>query len=111
MCGNCIDQSNWQCSYCMARPTSQNYSAPSQFSTVTWLFFVAFAAIFIGVLLIAFGSLAGQNGVSGGAVILIGPIPIILGNGPYSLWLIVVAAVVTIASLVFFLFFLFRRRA
>jgi uncharacterized membrane protein len=32
---------------------------------------------------------------SGGAVILIGPIPIILGNGPGSSWLILLAAIIT----------------
>jgi uncharacterized membrane protein len=73
------------------------------------LFFIAFAAIFIGMLLMAFGSLSNRGGVSGGAIILIGPIPIILGSGPYSVGLITLAAVLTVAALVLFL--VLRRRA
>jgi uncharacterized membrane protein len=61
--------------------------------------------IMIGVLLTAYGSLTGSTGgVSGGAVILIGPIPIILGNGPYSLTIIAMAVILTMFGLVFYLF-------
>jgi uncharacterized membrane protein len=76
---------------------------------VTLLFSVAFAMIMIGMLLITAGSVPGPNsGVSGGAVILIGPIPIILGTGPYSFEMIVLAAVLTVLALGFFL--LIRRK-
>lgn len=73
------------------------------------LFFVAFAMIVIGVLLVSAGSITGSNSeVSGGVVILIGPIPIILGTGPYSFEMIVTAAVLTVLALCFFL--LVRRK-
>ena len=72
------------------------------------LFLMAFAAIFIGVLLLALGSMSNPGNVSGGAVILIGPIPIILGSGPYSLALIALSVVVTIVAVVLFL--IVRRR-
>ncbi len=76
----------------------------SQLPLALWLFFVAFAMMFIGMALVAFGSLANSaSGVGGGAVILIGPIPIILGNGPNALPLIALAAVLTIFGLVFYL--------
>ena len=75
----------------------------------TLLFFVAFLTIFVGMLLMAFGSLSNLGNVSGGAIILIGPIPIILGSGPYSVALIALAAVLTIGAFVFF--FILRRRA
>jgi uncharacterized membrane protein len=65
--------------------------------------------IVVGVLLMTAGSLTGSNGgFNGGAVILIGPIPIILGTGPYSLLLIGFAAILTVIALVFFL--LMRRK-
>jgi len=55
------------------------------------------------------GSLTRSNGgFNGGAVILIGPIPIILGTGPYSLLLIGFAAILTVIALVFLL--LMRRK-
>jgi len=73
-----------------------------------WLFFIAFGVVFIGILLMMLGSLSNQGGFSGGAIILIGPIPIVLGTGPYSFGLIAVASVLTVASIIFFL--VVRRR-
>ncbi len=72
------------------------------------LFLVAFAAIFVGTLLIALGSISNLGSGSAGAVILIGPIPIILGSGPYSFPLIALSVGVTIVAIVFFL--VLRRR-
>ena len=72
------------------------------------LFLVAFAAIFVGVLLIALDSSTNLGTTSAGAVILIGPIPIILGTGPYSFPLIALSVGVTIVAIVFFL--VLRRR-
>lgn len=40
---------------------------------------------------------------------MIGPIPIIFGNGPYSVGLIAIAAVLTVAALVFLI--LSKRRS
>jgi len=67
------------------------------------LFLLAFAAIFIGTLLIALESNPIPGNASGGAIILIGPIPIILGSGPYSFELVVLAAALTIVAVVLFL--------
>jgi uncharacterized membrane protein len=65
--------------------------------------------IVIGILLVTAGSITGSgSGISGGAVILIGPIPIILGTGPYSFEMIIMAAVLTVLALGFFL--LVRRK-
>lgn len=73
----------------------------------TWLFFIAFAMIFIGMVLMAVGSLSNIGSISGGAVILIGPFPVILGAGPYSAVLIGLAIILTIFALAFY--FLIRR--
>ncbi len=112
VCGNCIDPVRWLCTECQAKlePSApQKYSSQPQFSLPTMLFFVAFLAIFIGMLLMAFGSLSNLGNVSGGAIILIGPIPIILGSGPYSVALIALAAILTIGALAIFL--ILRKRA
>ena len=73
------------------------------------LFLIALAAIFIGMLLLALGSIPNLGNTSGGAVILIGPIPIILGGGPYSFTLVGLALVLTIVA-VLVLFLAVRRR-
>ena len=74
----------------------------------TWLFFIAFAIIFVGMILMTIGSLTNIPSAGGGAVILIGPIPIIIGAGPYSIVTIGLAAVLTILAIVYFL--LLRKR-
>jgi len=105
-CSNCIDPVHLVCSECQAKlrqPSRELFSATSRFPLAIWLFFIAFAAIFIGMLLITFGSVSNSGQFSGGAIILIGPIPIILGSGPYSVALIVLAGVLTIAGLIFLL--------
>jgi uncharacterized membrane protein len=72
------------------------------------LLLVGFAAVFVGTLLVALGSISNPGTASGGAIILIGPIPIILGTGPYSFPLIALSAILTIVAIVFF--FALRRR-
>ena len=81
---------------------------PLHFGLASLLFLLAFAAIFIGTVLVALGSIMNSGGTSSGAIILIGPIPIILGGGPYSLELVMLALALTIAAIVLFLFV--RRR-
>lgn len=66
--------------------------------------------ILIGMILMMAASMTqGQGVTSGGAVILIGPIPIILGGGPESGWLILIGAIITVIAFVAFL--LTRRKA
>ena len=112
-CGNCFDTTTWTCQTCKARATpraqSVSYGPTLHFGIANILLFLAFAAIFIGMLLIALGSMSNTGNVSSGAVILIGPIPIILGNGPYSFELIELAVVLTIVAIVLFL--VVRRHA
>ena len=111
VCANDIDRVQWSCSQCLSKNTAaqlQGYSEPYCLSLARWLFFIAFGVVFIGILLMMLGSLSNQGGFSGGAIILIGPIPIVLGTGPYSFGLIAVASVLTVASIIFFL--VVRRR-
>jgi uncharacterized membrane protein len=71
---------------------------------LSWIFLASLALIFIGMVVMAIASFTqGHGTTSGGAVILIGPIPIILGSGPESSWLILLAAIITVIALVMFL--------
>jgi uncharacterized membrane protein len=73
-----------------------------------WVFLISFAMILIGMMLMAAASfMQGQGAVSGGALILIGPIPIILGGGPESTWLILLGAAIIVIAL--FAFLITRR--
>lgn len=93
----------------VAQAADAGYAQPLRLGLANLLFLLAFAAIFIGVLLIALGSMPSLGNVSGGTVILIGPIPIILGAGPYSFELVGLAVALTIVAAVLFL--IVRRRA
>ncbi len=112
VCNNCFDPVHWSCSDCQTRikpTTTIGYREVRQSSAAMWLFFIAFAMIFIGILLMTLGSLSNIESISGGAVILIGPIPIVFGTGPYSVALIALAAVLTIFAVIFFYFFARRK--
>ncbi len=77
----------------------------------TWLsplLVTGFFIIFVGVVLMVVAALlSGSGDFSGSAVIFIGPIPIILGSGAFSTPLLVLAILLTIIGLIFFL----RERA
>ena len=74
---------------------------------------IGFAIIFIGVLMVALGSFIGSESggsTSSGGFILIGPIPIVFGNGPNSRVLAEVGLVITLVMVTIYLvsFFVWR---
>lgn len=73
------------------------------------LFLFGFLLMFAGaVVLVASALLGGDGTVSGGVVIFVGPIPIILGAGSYASLAVVSAAVLTIIG--FVMFFWLRKK-
>jgi len=87
--------------------TEQEQESPS--SLPMRLFLLGFLLVFAGVVVIMVSALLGGNGtVSGGAVIFVGPIPIILGAGPDAFLAIIIAAVLTLIGYV--VFFWMRRQ-
>lgn len=102
-CGNCFDPTQWRCTGCGDVLGKQEPVISSRLPMAIWLFFVAFAMISVGMFLMALGLGGNMSGIRGGAVILIGPIPIILGSGSYSVLTIVLAAVVTVLAVIVFL--------
>ncbi len=74
----------------------------------TWLLFAGIAVILLGMIVTVVGSLV-EGGISFGGIFLIGPIPIILGTGPFSFWLIILGAVLALVALAFFM--VKRRKA
>jgi len=77
-------------------------------ANLTW---VGVAIVFVGFLVVALGATVGSGGSSSsGGFILIGPIPIVFGNGPNSGMLAEVALLITVAMVAVYLlsFFLLR---
>ena len=87
--------------------TEQERESPS--SLLMKLFLFGFVLTVVGVIVIMVSALLGGDAdVSGGAIIFVGPIPIILGAGTDSFLAIVLAAVLTIIG--FIVFFWMRRQ-
>lgn len=100
VCGDCFEPVAGVCFECHKRLSAeaQSLSLPMK------LFFSGFVLMFAGiVLMMAAAWLYGTSTLSGGAVIFIGPIPIILGVGPHSFLAILLATALTVIWLIFFL--------
>jgi len=68
----------------------------------TGLFLLAFVMIFVGILLMSLAPILNRGNIgSVGTVILIGPIPIVLGSGPFASAIVVLALLLTIVALIF----------
>ncbi len=109
VCENCFDTKRWVCTDClskivdrMGQPTEAFASYPQ--NRLLPLFFTGFFIVFIGMALMIVSSLfSGAGSVSGGAVVFIGPIPIILGSGPISLHVFTLAIILTVIGVIFFM--------
>lgn len=81
----------------------------SRSSFLTQLLPLGFMLIFVGVIVIVASALfSGDSNVSGGAIIYVGPIPVIVGAGTDPFLAVALAAVLTIIG--FIVFFWVRRR-
>jgi uncharacterized protein (TIGR00304 family) len=89
---------------------SEETSEAPVWTTTMQLFFVGFLLTFIGfIVLISSTALQENSSVSGGLIIFIGPLPIILGSGPYAVFAILLAVILTIIG--FIMFFVLRKQA
>ena len=81
----------------------------SRSSLLTQLLPLGFMLIFVGVIVIAASVLfSGDSNVSGGAIIYVGPIPVIVGAGTDPFLAVVLAAVLTVIG--FIVLFWMRRQ-
>ena len=73
------------------------------------LLFLGFILVAVGIAVILVASvLYGGGSVSGGAVIFIGPFPIVIGAGPDITWIVSISVVLAVLSVV--LFFVMNRK-
>jgi uncharacterized membrane protein len=76
----------------------------------SWLFVLGFALVFVGMVMVAAGSFS-SAGTSVGIVVFVGPIPIMFGKGSSSTYLVIIALLAAIGTIVAFCSpFLFGRR-
>lgn len=104
VCDVCFKHEVGVCSECYRR---LEYGKPL-LTVPMKLFLLGFVLIFLGMIfLMASSVLSGDVQTTTGIVIFIGPIPIMLGTGPYSIFAVLLAAILTVLGVVFF--FLMRK--
>ena len=65
------------------------------------LIILGIALIFVGIMVVAVASVIFGSG-SFGAVIFVGPIPIVFGLGPNATWLILIGIILSVVSVIIF---------
>jgi len=100
VCEECFESISQECILC------KNHKYDFQGDELGFphkLFLIGLAIMSLAMLLIIFTSSSMDGQISGGTIILIGPIPIILGWGPHSYTLLALALVLTIIGVLLFL--------
>jgi uncharacterized membrane protein len=62
------------------------------------------ALVFVGIAVLMVASVVLGGSGSVGGIILIGPIPIVFGAGPNSVWLILISIILSVLSVTLFVF-------
>jgi len=114
VCERCLEPHTWLCAECYRNvekevPELEEKDVSVSFSSFMKIFLLGFFLIFIGVAVLIATSLIYGMPDSLGLIVFIGPIPIILGAGRYSLLAIILAIILTILSIAFFISLQKRR--
>jgi len=116
VCESCVAPEGLLCPECSTLLDRREEIEASQFNVFSGflnpinLFFMSVLLIFIGFFCIMLGSIIGGRLEGLGAIIMIGPIPIIVGAGPLSMEVILIGVVVTIIAVILFALSLYERR-
>ena len=108
ICSECFEPGSWLCSDCYHEKRQEYVQSKFETSQTSFplfmkVFLAGFLLIFLGTIFLAIAGLMGGISQSFGLVVFIGPIPIILGAGEYSLLMILLAVILTIIGIVLFI--------
>ncbi|MBN1357849.1 DUF131 domain-containing protein [Candidatus Bathyarchaeota archaeon] len=97
----------------MRNAYEENMETNEEGLTVSSRFFLlllaGFVMVIVGVVIVLVATVLNAGGsVSGGAVIFIGPFPIVIGAGPDVEWLVLFSIILTVLSIA--VFFVMRRK-
>jgi uncharacterized membrane protein len=70
------------------------------------LFIAGFFMIFLGVMLLVAAALLSNGSVNFGALIFVGPLPLVVGVGPEVTWMVLFAIILAVLSIIMFLILL-----
>jgi len=77
--------------------------ASSKFRNFLILFIIGFFIIFTGIITIIIAAVLSGGSVDFGALIFIGPFPIVVGAGPEAAWMVLFAIILAVLSIITFL--------
>lgn len=108
VCERCLEPNTWLCTDCWKQLQQEVPSQEAERSLISLpssikFLLVGFFLVFIGVVILMIAALIYGLPDSVGLIVFIGPIPIILGAGEYSLLAIMLAIILTILSITFFM--------
>ena len=108
VCERCLELHTWLCADCWKQlkrevPKLEAEGFLSSLPSSMKVFLVGFSLIFVGVIVMMIAALIHGFAGSAGLIVFVGPIPIILGIGEYSLLAVVLAIIFTILTIAFFI--------
>jgi len=78
-------------------------------SRIFLLLLAGFVLVVVGMMVVFVATvLSGNGSINGGAIIFIGPFPIVIGVGPDAAWLILFSIILAVLSIL--VFFVMRRK-
>lgn len=67
------------------------------------LFIIGFFITFVGIIILIVAAVLSNGSTNFGALIFIGPFPIVVGAGPQATWMVLFAIILAILSIIMFL--------
>ncbi len=116
ICEDCVSPEGMLCPECSTllensgEPETPQFNVFSGFLNPINLFFISILLIFAGFFCVMLSSIIGGRLEGLGAIIMIGPIPIIVGAGPLSTEMILIGVVVTIIAVILFALSIYGRK-
>jgi len=108
ICEACIEPYTWLCLDCYGKTKGYAEEKTQEILHIPLsikLFLLSFILMFAGVLILVLTALLSGLTGSLGIILLLGPIPIIIGYGEHVIPLLILATVLTIICIVIFIFF------
>lgn len=80
-----------------------NEKEASSIKRFSILLLIGFSLFFIGVMVLMVAAVLSGDSANFGAIIFVGPFPIVVGVGPEAPWMILVAVILAVLSVLMFL--------
>jgi len=108
ICEVCLELRAWVCSECYGQLKERPKEFGLRRSSFFKFFLFGVLLIFMGVIFIVISAFLLEAPISAGVVLILGPLPIILGTGPYATLALILVVILTILSII--MFFMFQKR-